>query len=71
VFARRLTDGQAVVLLNRGKDPAEMRVTAAELGLATKIFEVQNLWTGEKRSVTDGVISARVQGHGVVMVKVR
>ena len=67
VFARRLTDGQAVVLLNRGKEPAEMRVTAAELGLAKKALEVRDLWTGEKRSITDGVLSARGRawgGHG-------
>jgi hypothetical protein len=69
VFARRLTDGQAVVLLNRGKTPADMKVTAAELGLAKKVFEVRDLWSGEKRSITDGVISARVAGHGVVMVR--
>lgn len=68
VFTRRLTDGQAVVLLNRGKKPAEMGVTAAELGLANKAVDVRDLWSGKRWSVTDGVISARVAGHGAVMV---
>ena len=70
VFARRLTEGQAVVLLNRGKEPAEMRVTAGELGSAKNALEVRDLWTGQKRSITDGVISARVEGHGLAMLQV-
>lgn len=70
LFARRLADGHAVVLLNRGGKAADMRVTAAELGLAQKSFELRDLWTGEKRSVSDGVISARAESHGVVMVRI-
>jgi alpha-galactosidase len=69
IFARRLTDGQAVVLLNRGKEPAEMRVTAAELGASKNALEVVDLWTGQRRSITDGVLSARVEGHGVAMLR--
>lgn len=69
VFARELTDGKAVVLLNRGKEPAEMRVTAAELGLSKDALEAQDLWTGQRRSIRDGVISARVEGHAVAMLR--
>jgi alpha-galactosidase len=69
VFARRLTDGLAVVLLNRGEEPTEMRVTAGELGWSKQALEARDLWTGQRRSVTDGVISARVQGHGVAMFR--
>jgi alpha-galactosidase len=69
VFARRLTDGQAVVLLNRGKEPADMRVTAAELGTSKNTLEVCDLWTGQKSSITNGVISAHVEGHGVAMLR--
>jgi alpha-galactosidase len=71
VFARRLTDGEAVVLLNRGKEPAEMRVTAGELWSSKNALEVRDLWTGQSRSITDGVIAARVEGHGVAMLRTR
>jgi alpha-galactosidase len=71
VFTRRLADGQAVVLLNRGKEPAEMRVTVAELGASKNAFEARDLWTGQTRSVTDGVVSARVEGHGVAMMRLK
>jgi alpha-galactosidase len=70
IFARQLTNGKAVVLLNRGKEPTEMRVTAADLGWPSNAVEVQDLWTGQRRSVTDGVISARVEGHAVVMLRI-
>ncbi len=71
VFARHLTDGDAVVLLNRGKEPAEMRVTAGEVGSAKNALEVRDLWTGQNWSITDGVLSARVEGHGVAMLRLR
>ena len=71
VFARRLTDGEAVVLLNRGKEPAEMRVTTGELGSPKNAFEVRDLWTGQESSITNGVISARVEGHGVAILRTR
>jgi alpha-galactosidase len=70
VFARRLTDGEAVVLLNRGKVPAEMRVTAAELSASKNALTVRDLWTGQSCGITDGVISARVEGHGVAMLRI-
>lgn len=70
VFARQLTDGKAVVLLNRGKEPAEMRITAADLGFAQKALDVQDLWTGQKKSITDGVISSEVHGHAVAMFRI-
>jgi hypothetical protein len=70
VFARRLADGGVVVLLNRGKEPAEMRVTAGELGSSKNALEVRDLWTGQKWSITDGIISARVEGRGVAMLRV-
>jgi alpha-galactosidase len=69
VFARRLTDGQAVVLLNRGKEAAEIRVTAADLGRSKQALAVRDLWTGQEQSITNGVISARVEGHGVAMLR--
>jgi alpha-galactosidase len=69
VFARRLEEGQAVVMLNRGKQPAEMRVTAGELGWSKNALEVRNLWSGQRLSITDGIISVPVEGHGVAMLR--
>lgn len=65
-----LTDGKAVVLLNRGNEPAEMRVTAADLGLPGKPLAVRDLWTGQRQTNAAGVISARVESHGVAMFRV-
>jgi len=47
----------------------EMRVTAGELGSSKNALEVRDLWTRQTRSITDGVISARVEGHGVAMLR--
>jgi hypothetical protein len=60
-----------ILLLNRGKEPAEMRVTAGDLGSLKNSLEVRDLWVGQRQSITDGVISARVEGHGVAMLRTR
>jgi len=59
------------VLLDGGKEPAEMRVTAEEPGLSENVLEVRDLWAGQRQSITDGVISSRVEGHGVAMLRTR
>ncbi|HEY2585667.1 MAG TPA: alpha-galactosidase [Tepidisphaeraceae bacterium] len=69
VFAKRLTDGEAVALLNRGDAPAEIRVTTAELGFDKSAFEARDLWTGDSQPITDGVIRATVEPHGVAMLR--
>jgi alpha-galactosidase len=68
VFAKRVKDGEAVVLLNRGEKPMEIRVTAAELGLdAGAAWEARNLWSGKTERATGGSMSADV---GVTMWRV-
>lgn len=69
VFSRRLADGAAVVLLNRGQEPARMEVTAADVKLTGKTLEVRDLWTGEKHGLTNNTIAAAVPGHGVAMFR--
>lgn len=71
VFAKRVTDGEAVAVLNRGDALAEVRVTAAELGLGHGALEARDVWTGQSQRVADGVIRARVDPHEVVMMRVR
>ena len=70
VFTRKLTDGLAVVLLNRSKEPARMNVTTADLGVSEKMFEVRDLWTGQKPGLTNNVIAADVEGHGAAMFRI-
>ena len=70
VYSRRLTDGVAVALLNRGKEPAMMNVTASELGLPQNVLEVRDLWSGENREVTNNIITADVERHGVAMFRI-
>jgi alpha-galactosidase len=71
VFAKRVTDGEAVALLNRGEAPADVRVTAAELGLGNGAIEARNVWTGQSQRIADGVVRARVDPHEVALMRVR
>jgi alpha-galactosidase len=71
VFAKRVIDGEAVALLNRGAAPAEVRVTAAELGLDKSTLDLRDLWTGQSQHITDGVIRSTVEPHGVTMLRIR
>ena len=57
------------VPLNHGKEPVGIRVTARELGSSKNALEARDLWTGQRRSITEGVISACVEGHGVAMLR--
>jgi hypothetical protein len=38
-----------------------MRVTAAELGLDSSVWEVRDLWTAHSGHIADGVIRASVK----------
>jgi alpha-galactosidase len=71
VFAKRVTDGQAVEMLNRSNRAAEIRVTTSELGLNQSPLDVRDLWSGESQRVTDGVIGATVEPHGAKLVRVK
>jgi alpha-galactosidase len=72
IWARPLQGGdQAVVLFNRGAQPAPMRVTWAQLNLpAHAKARVRDLWT---HLVSDGVrdsTGGTVASHGVLMLRV-
>ncbi len=71
MFAKRLKDGMAVALLNRNESPAEIRVTAAELGMGKSAFESRDVWTGKSQRIANGVVSAVVEAHGVKMFRLR
>ena len=71
VFAKRLKVGVAIALLNRGESPSQIRVTAAELGLDGSAFQTRDLWTAQSERVTDGIISAAVEPHGVKMFRIQ
>lgn len=71
VFAKRVIDGESVALLNRGEAPAEIRVTAAELGLDPSALDARDLWTGQSQHITDGILRATVEPHGVALVRIR
>jgi len=71
VFAKRLKDGMAVALLNRNGSPVEIRVTATELVMGKPALEVRDLWTGKTQRITNCVVSAVVEPHGVEMFRLR
>jgi hypothetical protein len=48
-----------------------MRFTATELGLSKGAVDVRDLWTGQSRTVADGIVTSRVEGHGVTLLRLR
>lgn len=71
IFAKRLAEGEAVALLNRSDAPAEIHLKPAELGLGPSVLEVHDLWSGQSHPLTNGIISATVEPHGVAILHVR
>jgi alpha-galactosidase len=72
VWSKQLADGgRAVVLFNRGAQPAEMAAKWTEIGYPDKLSaEVRDLWTHKSLGRKKGGFSATVPSHGVVMVRV-
>jgi alpha-galactosidase len=72
VWSKPLADGsRAVVLFNRGLQPAEIAAQWTELGYPLKISaEVRDLWAHKSLGRKAGGFSAIVPSHGVVMVRV-
>ncbi|HTE85991.1 MAG TPA: glycoside hydrolase family 27 protein [Dehalococcoidia bacterium] len=61
----------AVALFNRGSREAEMRTDwRHDLGLASGTAAVRDLWGGSPATTARDGYSARVPGHGVVLLKV-
>jgi alpha-galactosidase len=72
VWSKPLADGgRAVVLFNRGAQPAEIGATWIELGYPAKLAaEIRDLWAHRSLGRKSGGFSATVPAHGVVMVRV-
>ena len=60
-----------MALLNRSEAPAEIRVTAVDLGLDKSALEARDLWTGQSQRITDGIIRSSVEAHGVKLFRLR
>jgi len=71
VWVRQLKDGGlAVVLFNRSKKDAVMRISSSDLGRGIPISaQVRDLWKHEDRGAFRTGYSARVPGHGAVMLR--
>ncbi len=72
VWMRPLADGsRAVILFNRGSEPAPVAATWADLGLFPGgKAAVRDLWHHADVGVASGRYEAKVEPHGVVMVKI-
>jgi alpha-galactosidase len=72
VWMRPLSDGgRAVVLFNRGKSSATVRVQWTDIGRkASDSLPVRDLWKHENLGSSKGGYSAKVPAHGVVMIRV-
>jgi len=72
VWARPLADGsRAVALLNRGKEPAAIRVDWTAIGYPAKLkAQVRDLWEHRDLGARAGGFETQVRGHAAVIVKV-
>lgn len=73
VWARTLAGGdRAVVLFNRGKAPATIKVKWQDLGYPGSLgAQVRDLWAHKDLGKHKSEYSAQVPSHGVVMVTIR
>jgi alpha-galactosidase len=72
VWVKPLAGGaRAVLLFNRGSEPATIRATAEQLGYPPRFrASVRDLWTHKKLRRWSGSIEATVEPHGVAMYRV-
>ena len=72
IWARPLEAGEhAVVLLNRGKAPSEMKVGWDQLELpAGQKAEVKDLWSKKVSKNVRGSYGGTVASHGVILVRI-
>lgn len=72
VWAKKLTgNAAAIILLNRGKEPATMAVSWQEVGLPFDAeLKVRDLWAKKDLPPAKGTFSVSVPGHEAVMLKV-
>jgi alpha-galactosidase len=72
IWSRQLAGGyRAVVLLNRGAAAHNITLHWEDMGYPASVrATVHDLWKGTSTTVTNGIFTATVPSHGVVMVKV-
>ena len=73
VWVRPLAGGEhAVVLFNRGKTPANMKVDWEQLQLPMdQKADVKDLWSKKVTKGVRGSYGGKVAPHGVVMVRIK
>jgi alpha-galactosidase len=70
ILAKPLADGGvAVVFLNRGSGPADIDISATDLGIKTSTAEARDLWTGQTSQMEDGIVKAHVASNAVAMLR--
>lgn len=72
VWVKALADGSwAVVLLNRGTEPAFITMKIKDLGIkGSDVYTVRDLWTHKQEDRKDGMVRSSVPAHGVEMYRV-
>jgi alpha-galactosidase len=71
VWMKPLADGsRAVILFNRGSEPAEIQVSWDEIGLPRGKASVRDLWRKEDAGSFAGRYAGKAEPHGVVMIRV-
>ena len=72
VWSKQMKDGsRTVILFNRGTTEARIRVSWEDLGYPAHLpAAVRDLWEKQNLGKFTGNFSAKVAGHGVVMVSV-
>jgi alpha-galactosidase len=72
VWTKPLADGEvAVLLFNRGEQPAVIGATRQQLGLpASGRMHVRDLWAHRDVKLRNGAITATVEPHGVAMFRI-
>eukprot|EP01133_Synstelium_polycarpum_P014382 gene14382-16970_t len=70
IWSRKLVDGTAVVLFNRGAETASITLTAELLNIsASTQLAIRDLWQHESAGVFQGSASYTIEPHACVMLK--
>jgi alpha-galactosidase len=71
-WVKPLADGSvAVAVVNLGTTGTSAVMKISDFGLNGKVFSARDLWAHTDVTFEDGVYSAKVPSHGVVMLRVR
>ncbi len=70
-WVKPLADGSvAVGVVNMGASELSANVKASDLGLATQVKSARDLWKHASVAFDDGVYTAKIPSHGVLMLRV-